>query len=455
MSVETELAALGQRLLDPAAPPLERFAAMEDDDSDVRVFVAARHDAVSGVLCEEPVFSLRHYDELLEQVLPGTRYLVGEDDAARQVRLHQLHAAQEWLDAQRNAPAAGEPPNMAIGFRDWIGAMAREEADAILDVLQRRASTAEPVNFAREYAFLIAYRMARRFIGVPAPETVPGLVRMIVMWRNTLRPGQSLRLKDELGDSVAMLVMLQPLFGHVFGTVVNSPSALQALTRRTATPALEAIDQALAAPQSAPEHSLLSALVAVRPQFAGVADYDLQARSVLFELIGALVLIVGKSLSEIAAFTSSPAGVAAGITWDDLVARMADRRVTLKDHDATVNEMLRLAVSSRLTRTVRNDCQWRGVDLKAGDRVVVLMDPASRDPAAFAEPGRFKPDPARPYITSGPLQGPHVCYGRGIAWTIMREAIAATQGRIAPAQDTTIAVFAGLPDDLPFVACRP
>ena len=455
MSAEAELAALGQRLLDSAAPPLERFTAMEDEDCDVRVFVAARHDAVTGVLSEEAVFSLRHYDDLLEQVLPGTRYLVGEDNPARQVRLRQLHAAQAWLDARRNTAEVAESPGMAPGFRDWIGAMAREEADAILDVLQRRASTGEPVNFAREYAFLIAYRMARRFIGVPAPETIPGLVRMIVMWRNTLRPGQSLRLKDELGDSVAMLVMLQPLFGHVFGTVVNSPSALQALTRRTATPALEAIEQALAAPGSAPDDSLLTALVAVRPQFAGVADYDLQARNVLFELIGALVLIVGKSLSEIAAFTASPSGATAGITWDDLVARLADRSVSVKDHDASVNEMLRLAASSRLTRTVRHDCQWHGVDLKAGDRVVVLIDPASRDPAAFAEPERFRPDPARPYITSGPLQGPHVCYGRGIAWTIIREAIVATRGRIAPEQDTKIAVFAGLPDDLPFVACRP
>ncbi|HQS96676.1 MAG: hypothetical protein B7Y31_01020 [Novosphingobium sp. 16-62-11] len=454
MSAEADLAALGQRLLDPAAPPLERFAALEDDASDVRVFVAARHDVVSGVLSEEPVFSLRHYDELLEQVLPGTRYLVGEDDAARRVRLRQLHAAQAWLDARRNAPASGEPPNMAPGFRDWIGAIAREEADAILDVLQRRASTGEAVNFAREYAFLIAYRMARRIIGVPAPEKVPGLVKMIVIWRNVMRPGPWLRFKDELGDSVSMLVMLQPLFGHVFGTVVNSPSALQGLTRHTAAPALAAIEKALAAPESAPEDSLLSALVAVKPQFSDVADYNLQARSVLFELIGALVLIVGKSLSEIAAFAASPVGAAAGITWDNLVARLADRNISLKDHDATVNEMLRLAVSSRLTRTVRTDCQWRGVDLKAGDRVVVLMDPASRDPAAFAQPGQFNPDPARPYITSGPLQGPHVCYGRGIAWTIMREAIAATQGRIAPAPNTKIAIFAGLPDDLPFVACR-
>jgi Cytochrome P450 len=192
----------------------------------------------------------------------------------------------------------------------------------------------------------------------------------------------------------------------------------------------------------------------VKPEFPDVADYDLQARSVLFELTGALVLIVGKTLGEMAAFATSPEGQDAGIGWDTLVARLADGKATQQDHDATVNEVLRLAGGSRLTRTVRSDCQWRGVDLKAGDRVVVLVNAASRDPAAFPDPARFAPDPARPYITSGPLQGPHLCYGRGIAWTILREAIAATQGRIAPANAAKIAVFAGLPDDLPFIALR-
>lgn len=454
MSAEAELAAVGRRLLDPAALPLERLESLEASKVPVRVFVAARHDAVTGVLCDEAVFSLRHYDELLEQVLPGTRYLVGEDDAARQVRLRQLHAAQAWLDARRPPETSTEPPQMAPGFRTWVAAMAREEANAILDVLEHRARTGEAVNFAREYAFLIAYRMARRIIGVPAPEKVPGLVRLIVMARNVMRPGPWLRLKDELGDSVATLVMLQPLFGHVFGTVVRSNGAIAWLSRKTAGPALDAIDTAFAMPQIAPDDSLLSALVAVKPQFADVTDYDLQARSVLFELMGALVLIIGKSLSEMAAFTISPAGAAAGVDWDTLIARLSDRGATVRDHDAVVNEVLRLTGGSRLTRTVRHDCQWRGVDLKAGDRVVVLIDAASRDPAIFAQPERFQPDPAQPYVTSGPLQGPHVCYGRGIAWTIIREAIVATKGRIMPADGASLAVFAGLPDDLPFIACR-
>ncbi|WP_298289362.1 cytochrome P450 [Novosphingobium sp.] len=454
VTVEEALATAGRRLLDPAAPALERCVAAEDPKSAVRVFVAARHDVVSGVLCEEAVFSLRHYDDLLEQVLPGTRYLVGENDAARQVRLRQLHTAQGWLDAERSMAATQGEPNMAPGFRAWVAAMAREEAAAILDVLQRRASTGEPVNFVRDYAFLIAWRMARRIIGVPAPDAVPGLVRLMVFARNVMHPGPALRLKDELGDAAAMLLMQQALFGHVFGTVVNSKGWMRWLARKTATPALDAIDAALALPEVAPHDSLVSALAAVKPQFSEVPDYDLQARSVLFELTGALVLIVGKSLSEMAAFACSPEGARAGIGWDRLVSLLADPGASQQAHDATINEALRLTGGSRLTRTVRNNSPWRGVDLQAGDRVVVLIDAASRDPAAFPDPGRFAPDPARPYITSGPLQGPHLCYGRGIAWTILREAIAATQGRIAPVGNAQMALFAGLPDDLPFIASR-
>lgn len=464
MNVEAELAQAGKRLLAPGAPALERMVALEQAGS-ARVFAAARHEIVTEVLSDEAIFSLGHYDRLLEQILPGTRYLVGENDASRQVRLRQLRAAQGWLD-QRRAEAgrhpaatttaacpAGTHPNMAADFRAWIAAMARDEADAILNVLEQRARTGEAINFVREYAFLIAWRMARRIVGVPAPDGVPPLVRLIVAGRNAMRPGPWLRLKDELGASVKTLVMLQPLFGHVFGTITTSPGWMQWLCRKTAPPALAAIDAALAMPRTAPADSFLRALVAVRPQFPGVEDYDLQARSLLFELTGALLLIVGKSLSEMAAFVTSPEGKASGIGWNALVMLLADRKTGVGEQDAIVNEVLRLAGGSRLTRTVRTDGTWRGIDLQAGDRVVVLVAAASRDPAAFVDPERFAPDQARPYITSGPLQGPHVCYGRGIAWTIMREAIAATAGRIRPVEGARLSVFAGLPDDLSFAAC--
>ncbi|MBB4611895.1 cytochrome P450 [Novosphingobium taihuense] len=452
MSDQNLLASVAARLFEPGAPPL--LPCPELDKDGVRVFVAARHDVVSAVLSEEDTFSLRHYDDLLEEVVPGTRYLVGENDANRQVRLRQLHAAQGWLNARLPGVDPTVPPNLDPGFRDWIATLAREEATHVLDVLEHRARTGETINFVREYAFLLSWRMARRVIGVPVQGKTPALVHLILFFRNVFMPGPWLRLKDELGASLRTLFLLQPLFGQVFATITRSSGATRFASKLTATPALAEIDAAFDHPQSSPPDSLLRALVAVEPQFAGVADYRLQARSVLFELTGALVLIVGKVLSEVAAFAASPRGENAGIGWHALVARLRDPSLDRPMRDAIIAEMLRLTDTSQLVRTVRADCTWRGVSLRAGDRIVARVGEAAHDPEVFAEPHRFAPDPARPYITSGPLQGPHVCYGRGIAWTVIAEAIAATAGRIEPARDATLASFLFLPDHLPFTAIR-
>lgn len=447
-----EMAEVARRLQQAGAPALERFPALESDGDSVRVLVAARHDVVSDVLSDEATFSLCHYDLLLAQVAGPVRYLVGENDDNRQLRLKLLHAAQAHVDELRKAPPSDIAPNLAPSYRKWIAGIAREEAHAILHVLERRGSTGETVNFAREYAFLLAYRMARRIIGVPAPARPTGFVRLITAARNLLRPGPWVRLKGELGAATTMLALLQPLFGHVFGTVTTSPGWLQSISRSTTRDALAAFDAAWDIPGIAPADSLLAGLLAAEGEFPSTPGYRTQGRSVLFELTGALVLIVGKSLAEIAGFATSARGHAAGIGWPELVERLSDDTRSHADHDAIINEMLRLTGGSRLVRTVRHDCIWRGIELRAGDRILALVDAASRDPAAFADPGSFAPDPSHPYITSGPLQGPHVCFGRVIAWTIMREAIIATKGRIVPTKHATLSVFAGLPDDLPFAA---
>lgn len=448
-ALETE----AQRLLSPDSPALARFTPFENG-GDIRVFLAARHDVVSAVLGDPATFSLRHYDDLLEQVAGPLRYLVGENDANRQVRLRQLLAAQAHVDAVRKAPQSDQPPNLAPSYRAWIAALAREEAHAILDVLETRARTGETINFVREYAFLLAYRMSRRIVGVPAPNRPSVAVRLLVLARNLLRSGPWVRLKGELGAATTALTLQQPLFGHVFNTVTTSSGVLPKVCQSMTRDALAGFDKAWAMPQIAEPTSLLAALRAVEDQFPEVPDYQTQARSVLFELTGALVLIVGNSLAQIAGFATSQKGVDAGIVWDDLLAQLADPAGTDAGRDATINEMLRLAGESRLVRTVRQACTWQGIDLRAGDRILVLVNAASRDPAVFADPGRFAPDPARPYITSGPMQGPHACYGRMIAMTIMREALLATVNRIAPVSGANLSHFLGLPDDLRF-ACAP
>ena len=81
----------------------------------------------------------------------------------------------------------------------------------------------------------------------------------------------------------------------------------------------------------------------------------------------------------------------------------------------TVEEMLRFDPPLHLfTRFALEDMVWRGVALKQGDKIGLLLGAANRDPARFAGPDRF--DPARdpnPHVSFG--GGIHFCLGAPLA----------------------------------------
>jgi len=55
-----------------------------------------------------------------------------------------------------------------------------------------------------------------------------------------------------------------------------------------------------------------------------------------------------------------------------------------------VNESLRLHASTgRFSRTVTQNVLLHGINLKAGDRVIVCLDSANRDPLMFENPNKF------------------------------------------------------------------
>lgn len=449
LTPDDEVVRLIAELMRPGAPALLRCEALEDAGAPgVRVFLAARHTHVDEVLRDEALFSLSLYDTLLEQVAGPTRYFVGANTPDRQRRFTMLMAAQRHLAEQRGASATPSP-QLATEYRGWIEGVARTEARAVLTLLLPRLRARAQVDFVREYAMLVAYRVTRQVVGTAGPQSPPLFARLFAFLRNvTTNTGMPLSLAGEQGRAMSMAALLHPLFGHVFGTVVRSPGWLVAPTRWATTGSLAAIDAVLDNPAAAPRLSLVRALAAIRKDFGQVDDdcWRIDARSILFELAGALGIVVANSLAQCADFMASPAAAQAGTCFDAIIAALADDSAPTAIHDATINETMRLAAGNRLVRTVTKTDTFHGIALNAGDRVVALVAAAGQDPAAFPDPTRFTPDPARSYLTSGPFDGPHVCYGRAIAWTVMRVALVEAARVMRPAPGARLAYFGGLPD---------
>ncbi|MEM1432520.1 MAG: cytochrome P450 [Pseudomonadota bacterium] len=82
---------------------------------------------------------------------------------------------------------------------------------------------------------------------------------------------------------------------------------------------------------------------------------------------------------------------------------------------AAVEEVVRWSTPSIYKRrTVTTDCEWRGEQLKAGDKLTIWELSANRDAEVFAEPFSF--DPARwpnPHLGFG--AGVHFCLGASLA----------------------------------------
>jgi cytochrome P450 len=78
-----------------------------------------------------------------------------------------------------------------------------------------------------------------------------------------------------------------------------------------------------------------------------------------------------------------------------------------------VEEIIRLSSPAMHTmRTVEVDCSLRGVDLRAGDRVVVWLPACNSDPATYAAADQFRPGRTRSLAFGF---GPHFCIGHEIA----------------------------------------
>ena len=101
--------------------------------------------------------------------------------------------------------------------------------------------------------------------------------------------------------------------------------------------------------------------------------------------------------------------------WEDLAADPAGRT------DAHVEEIMRLGAPGDLglLRYAHTDVEVGGVTIREGDAVILSINAANRDPAAFADAEAFDPDrEERAHVGFG--HGGHFCIGASLARTELR-----------------------------------
>ncbi|MBC7521134.1 MAG: cytochrome P450 [Sandarakinorhabdus sp.] len=412
-----------------------------------RVFIARRHDIVREILATDTIFSLRHYDDRLDQIANGARYFVSDDQPGRDRRLVKLAAAQAYVE---KLIGAGPIPRGAP-YLDWIAAIARDEAQRAAAILHQRQGPPQPFNFIRDYVFIVTYRAAARVFGVAMPERMPLLVLIYMLLRTLVADRSWPHPSGQSTAATTLVALMHAPFGFVFNPGRNSNYILKLIARASAEKCLSIINSAIDRPDLAPPASLLAALLADAPPPAGQDRADI--RSILFEFAGAIGLIASRTTADIAALLTKPeAASSVGIDWATVAARL--RTSTAGDSHAIMNELVRLTANTKLSRTVRTGVDFHGIALDADDWIILDIAAASRDPHVFASPDRFNPDPARPIIAFGPTDGKHACYGQFIARTLIREMILVADEWFEPCPGTALEVLGELPDAMAW-RCRP
>ncbi|MDD3798656.1 MAG: cytochrome P450 [Novosphingobium sp.] len=106
--------------------------------------------------------------------------------------------------------------------------------------------------------------------------------------------------------------------------------------------------------------------------------------------------------------------------WRYLATTPAARRhfrERLDDPDAflrAIEELMRINAVSNIVRRIKQDCEYKGVQLRRNDRVALPNTLANRDPRVFADPQAIDLDrEVNVHVTFG--VGPHRCVGSHLA----------------------------------------
>jgi hypothetical protein len=146
----------------------------------------------------------------------------------------------------------------------------------------------------------------------------------------------------------------------------------------------------------------------------------------LAKIIGQLMVLVsaGHETTTSAISTGVLLLLAHREQWDALCA---DPHLAAR----AIEEVLRMDGPSKgFLRTAHDDCELGGVQIRAGDRLRVMMTSANHDETAFANPDRFdviRP-PGRGHLTFG--HGIHYCLGAALARLESQVALRALSNRL-------------------------
>jgi cytochrome P450 len=253
----------------------------------------------------------------------------------------------------------------------------RPRIDAIVGRLLARIDAGAPFDFVGAFAYALPAHVIADMLGVPEQD-----VERLKHW----------------SDDLAQFVLTSRVQPDKYATAARSLREMNGYFAAL-------IEQR----RRAPGDRIVDALIAAHD------GTDLLSTE---ELVASCVLLLFAGHETTTHFFSSTlyAWLAAGGDWAALRARMSPAFVRALSDEALRWEGPGLSMS----RVAREDFEWHGARLHAGDRVYLFIASGNRDPAAFDDPDRFDPgrfaaDPAasKRLLTFG--HGLHLCLGMYLA----------------------------------------
>ena len=269
-------------------------------------------------------------------------------------------------------------PKSVNSYEDAV----REIAVQILDSLKGR----DEFDFVRSVARELPMRMLGRLLGLPDDD-----LEWLVQRGDALIGNTDSDFTDYVVDQVDTSdYRLLPF---------RSPVALEIF---------EYASQALAERRLVPTHDVLSALL--EPTADGDTLDDLALKNFF-----TLMVAAGNDTTRY----SMTAGLLALIERPEIYERIPS--MTIEERKSLVEEMLRWSsVTMHFRRTVTQDTELGGQELKAGDKVVLWFTSANFDESHFESPDEFRADRAPNDHVAFGLHSPHLCLGAHLARLEMR-----------------------------------